>query len=172
MTEKDNWRKYPSDMLFARAISRGARRFAPGIFGGSPVYTPDEMGVDTNEEGMIEAVVVDHEPLREKIYVKDVNGAQVSFDAPQEPPEDPSPDDDISLPAPKMTLEQARMVKGGKDGKLYGDLDKNDLVGKMIGLKEMLKKELAPEKREEALFKLEAARMLRANFDKQSATPE
>ena len=56
LTEKDNWRKYPSDMLFARCISRGARRFAPGIFGGSPVYTPDEMGVDTNEEGMIETV--------------------------------------------------------------------------------------------------------------------
>jgi len=90
----------------------------------------------------------------------------LGFDIPEEPA------DPETLPAPKMTLEQARMVKGGKDGKLYGDLDKNDLVGKMIGLKEMLKKELAPEKREEALFKLEAARMLRANFDKQSATPE
>lgn len=55
LTDKDNWRKFPSDMLFARAISRGARRFAPGIFGGSPVYTPDEMGVEMNEEGIIEA---------------------------------------------------------------------------------------------------------------------
>ena len=86
LTEKDNWRKYPSDMLFARAISRGARRFAPGIFGGSPVYTPDEMGVDTNEEGMIDAVsanvetpvktetvIVDkpHDKLRDKIYAPD-----------------------------------------------------------------------------------------------------
>lgn len=51
LTNKDNWKKYPSDMLFARAISRGARRFAPGIFGGAPVYTPDEMGVDMDEEG-------------------------------------------------------------------------------------------------------------------------
>lgn len=50
---KDNWKKYPSDMLFARAISRGARRFAPGIFGGAAVYTPDEMGVDTDEDGVI-----------------------------------------------------------------------------------------------------------------------
>ena len=33
LTGKDNWKKYTSDMLFARAISRGARRFAPGIFG-------------------------------------------------------------------------------------------------------------------------------------------
>lgn len=54
LTSKDNWKRYTSDMLFARAISRGARRFAPGIFGGSPVYTPDEMGMDTDEEGYIE----------------------------------------------------------------------------------------------------------------------
>ncbi len=50
---KDIWKKYPSDMLFARAISRGARRFAPGIFGGAPVYTPDEMGADADEEGYV-----------------------------------------------------------------------------------------------------------------------
>lgn len=53
LTGKDNWRKYPSDMLFARALTRGARRYAPGIFGGAPVYTPDEMGVDTDEDGVI-----------------------------------------------------------------------------------------------------------------------
>jgi hypothetical protein len=53
LTGKATWKQYPSDMLFARAISRGARRFAPGIFGGSPVYTPDELGADTDEEGYI-----------------------------------------------------------------------------------------------------------------------
>ena len=53
LSEKATWRFYTSDMLFARAISRGARRFAPGIFGGSPVYTPDEMGVDVDEDGYI-----------------------------------------------------------------------------------------------------------------------
>lgn len=42
LSGKDNWKKYPSDMLFARAISRAARRFAPSIFGGNPVYTEDE----------------------------------------------------------------------------------------------------------------------------------
>lgn len=50
---KDNWKKYASDMLFARALTRGARRYAPGVFGGSPIYTPDEMGVDTDAEGQI-----------------------------------------------------------------------------------------------------------------------
>jgi hypothetical protein len=51
--EKATWKAFPSDMLFARAISRGARRYAPGIFGGAPIYTPDEMGVDTDEDGHI-----------------------------------------------------------------------------------------------------------------------
>ena len=59
LTSKDNWKKYPSDMLFARAISRGARRFAPGIFGGSPVYTPDELGVDTDPDGYIDTTARD-----------------------------------------------------------------------------------------------------------------
>lgn len=68
LTGKDNWRKYPSDMLFARAISRGARRFAPGIFGGAPVYTPDEMGVEVDTEGYIEG---------ESVEVKDVLGGLV-----------------------------------------------------------------------------------------------
>jgi hypothetical protein len=42
---KDNWKAYPEDMLFARNISRGARRFTPDIFG-APVYTADELEED------------------------------------------------------------------------------------------------------------------------------
>jgi hypothetical protein len=63
LTGKDNWKKYPSDMLFARAISRGAKRFAPGIFGGAPVYTPDELGMDVDHEGytVIEGVTKETE---------------------------------------------------------------------------------------------------------------
>ena len=80
LTEKDNWKKYPSDMLFARAISRGARRFAPGIFGGSPVYTPDEMGVDTNEDGMVEAV-----KIRDGVYLVDAPMTGVEYDGPTGP---------------------------------------------------------------------------------------
>lgn len=53
LTGKSTWKQYPSDMLFARALTRGARRHAPGIFGGAPVYTPEEMGADVNEEGDI-----------------------------------------------------------------------------------------------------------------------
>ena len=48
-----NMDKFPKNMLFARAISNGAKWFTPGIFGGAPVYTPDELGADVDEDGNI-----------------------------------------------------------------------------------------------------------------------
>ena len=42
-----NWTKYPRNMLFARAISNGAKFYCPDIFGG-PVYTPDELGANVD----------------------------------------------------------------------------------------------------------------------------
>lgn len=47
----ENWRKYPEAMLFARAITSGARYLAPDVFG-SPIYTPDELD---------ETILVDNE---------------------------------------------------------------------------------------------------------------
>jgi hypothetical protein len=38
----DPWKKTPRNMLFARAMSNGAKWFTPDIFSG-PVYTPDEL---------------------------------------------------------------------------------------------------------------------------------
>jgi hypothetical protein len=48
-----NMDKFPKNMLFARAISNGAKWYTPGIFGGTPVYTPDELGADVDEDGVI-----------------------------------------------------------------------------------------------------------------------
>ncbi|MDD3962221.1 MAG: hypothetical protein PHT77_10205 [Bacteroidales bacterium] len=45
LDKKSNWLKYPSDMLFARALTRGVRRFCPDAVGTS-VYTPEELGAD------------------------------------------------------------------------------------------------------------------------------
>lgn len=39
----DNWRKFPRNMYFARAMSNGAKWFCPDVFAG-PIYTPDELG--------------------------------------------------------------------------------------------------------------------------------
>lgn len=59
LTGKQTWKAYASDMLFARALTRGCRRFAPGIFGGAPAYTPEELGVEVDQDGFIEAEVVE-----------------------------------------------------------------------------------------------------------------
>lgn len=45
LTAKQNWTKWPEDMMFARALTRGARRFCADVFMGS-VYTPEELAPD------------------------------------------------------------------------------------------------------------------------------
>lgn len=49
LTGKDNWKKYPANMLFARAMSNGAKWYCPDAFPG-PVYTPDELGAEVDGE--------------------------------------------------------------------------------------------------------------------------
>lgn len=44
LTGNATWRQYPRNMLYARALSNGARWFCASVFGGQPVYTPDELG--------------------------------------------------------------------------------------------------------------------------------
>lgn len=43
--KSDQYKKYPRNMLFARAMSNGIRWFCPDILGG-PAYTPDELDHD------------------------------------------------------------------------------------------------------------------------------
>ncbi len=59
----DNWRKYPRNMLYARAMSNGARWYTPSVFAGSPPYLPDELepSAKMSEDGeftVVEAHVV------------------------------------------------------------------------------------------------------------------
>lgn len=168
LTEKDNWRKYPSDMLFARAISRGARRFAPGIFGGSPVYTPDEMGVEMNEEGMIEAVTTEAVPpvVPDRMTTEQAV-TELGF---EEPPAEPE-----TIAPSKITLDQALAVVGKSDNRKYGDCTAEELNHKKLGLRKLLGggKPLDTEKKEEAYFRLEAIRVIeKAVADNKYAYPQ
>ncbi len=43
-----NWQKFPRNMLFARALSNGARWFCADVFAGNPAYTPDEVGANVD----------------------------------------------------------------------------------------------------------------------------
>lgn len=51
------WKQYPRNMLFARAMSNGARFYCADVFGG-PLYTPEELGahVAVSESGEAEVV--------------------------------------------------------------------------------------------------------------------
>jgi hypothetical protein len=48
---KDNWKKYGRNMLFARAMANGQKWFCPDATSGMTVYSPDELGMDVDEDG-------------------------------------------------------------------------------------------------------------------------
>jgi hypothetical protein len=50
LAETANWKKFPRNMLWSRAMTNGARWFCPDVFNG-PVYTPDELGVEVDDAG-------------------------------------------------------------------------------------------------------------------------
>lgn len=52
LVNNQTWQKFPRNMLFARAISNGAKWYCADVFGG-PIYTPDELGAQVDEEGDI-----------------------------------------------------------------------------------------------------------------------
>jgi len=53
LSSRDNWRKYPRNMLFARAMSNGIKWYCPDVLNGNTVYTPDELGATEDEDGGI-----------------------------------------------------------------------------------------------------------------------
>lgn len=77
LVSKANWKKYPKDMLFARAITRGARMYANQAFAGQPVYERDEI----NDDGQF----IDIGPLDEHVErirnTKDLDELKVIMDA-------------------------------------------------------------------------------------------
>lgn len=44
LSGKEVWRAYPRNLLFARALTAGARTYCPDVFAGHSVYTPEELG--------------------------------------------------------------------------------------------------------------------------------
>jgi len=50
LTGKSNWKQFPRNMLFARAMSNGARWYCPDVFGGVTPYTPEELGAEVDGE--------------------------------------------------------------------------------------------------------------------------
>jgi len=74
-----SWKKYPKNMLYARAISNGARWYCPDIFGGAPTYTPEELGATVDEdENVIDAEIIEPQPEQEP--VQDEHEGQFEFE--------------------------------------------------------------------------------------------
>ena len=59
------WEKYPRNMVYARALTNGARWYCPDVFGGA-VYTPDELGAgvvfDSTGQEVFEAKAISAPP--------------------------------------------------------------------------------------------------------------
>ena len=61
LTKNPTWKAHPRNMLFARAISNGAKWYAPDVSAGAPLYTPDELGAEVDGE-TLEVVKVPEQP--------------------------------------------------------------------------------------------------------------
>ena len=86
---KEMWRKYPRNLLWARAMSNGANWYCAAIFGG-PVYTAEELGADVDAEGDIVEAPATAAP-------EGTAAPEAVTPAPVSPPE----------PAPAPTLDEA-----------------------------------------------------------------
>jgi hypothetical protein len=56
LLNKHNWKAYPRNMYFNRAVSNGVRTYCPDVLGNAPVYDPDELGATVNEIGTVTQV--------------------------------------------------------------------------------------------------------------------
>ncbi len=135
-----NMDKYPRNMLYARAMSNGARWYCPDVFGG-PVYTPEELGANVDEDG-------------EVIDVEAYTPPTVTVYPESEPAPEPAP---ASKPSNgSMPLEMALEVKNS-EGVKYGDLDSEKLANMANSIMTAMKKSgVKPEKLEEYQVKKSA----------------
>ena len=145
-----NLDKFPRNMLFARAMSNGVRWYCPDVMNGSAIYTPEELGVETDEDGKplepIISEVIDVEPVQEKSRSQISAELGFGFDEPAK--------------VEPMTIEKAFAIKNS-EGIEYGKLTVDKLSVMPIGINRALKhNDLTSEKRAEYLEKLEAIKVL------------
>lgn len=151
-----NMDKFAKNMLFARAISNGAKWYTPGIFGGAPIYTPEELGAETGEDGyIINTTFSEDQPE----IAQPAPARRVMNDRPSVPQPEPAP--------VEMTIQEAAKETDSK-GEYYWNVPSEDLAGKTIGIGKMLNRsDLTPEKRETYQRKMTAIKMILAYRNEQ-----
>ena len=159
-----NMDKFPRNMLFARAMSNGIRWFCPDVFAGNPTYTPEELGADVDDEGIVVSVpqtapVITVEPVIAET-------APENAPAPQKPGLDPEQIlrewkhrvkvDGTDIDLSPTNLETASETTTSK-GKLFAACDVKELWMMWIAYTNRVKNpNNAPEIKEDALMKLSA----------------
>lgn len=102
-TEKSNWRKFPKDMLFARAITRGARMYANQAFANQPVYEREELVPDGGQ-------YIDLGPMDERVDA--IRNAK-NLDALKNLMDDLNPDEQKAL-AHEISLKTKELLSDGQ----------------------------------------------------------
>ena len=122
-----NLDKFPRNMLFARAMSNGVRWYCPDVMNGSVVYTPEELGAETDQDGNVISVesveVVEAEVIQEETH-----------------------DEGVTPAIPALTLEEACAVLNSQN-KAYGEIPSETLSNMTIGISKALKNGITPEER-------------------------
>lgn len=103
------WKNFPRNMLYARAMSNGAKWYCPDVFGG-PIYTPDELGAAVDGET---GEMVDLEPEKPTA----VNSAPMAAALPA-----------ASYPAEPSTPEQLEALTVIRDGLTGYDITEAQII--------------------------------------------
>jgi len=56
IANKQNFKRYPKAMMFARALSQGVRWYCPDVTAGAPAYVPEELGAEVDGDGEVVAL--------------------------------------------------------------------------------------------------------------------
>lgn len=103
----DNWRKYPRNMLFARALSNGVKWYCPDVTGG-PAYTPDELGAMVDEDGdVVESEIVER-PAAPVYQPKGDQSRRIQTGPVQAPPEPPDDEQQVQQAFTDITWTRNR----------------------------------------------------------------
>lgn len=99
--ETKNMQKFPRNMLFARAMSNGAKWYCADVFGG-PVYTPEELGAKVDERGEVIEISTTIpmpksklEAAKEKVETGEAEGT-IDVTPEEETKRDPDPNADLA----------------------------------------------------------------------------
>lgn len=135
-----NLDKFPRNMLFARAMSNGVRWYCPDVMNGSVVYTPEELGAETDQDGNVISVesleVVEADVIQEETH-----------------------DEGVTPAIPALTLEEACAVLNSQN-KAYGDIPSETLSNMTIGISKALRNGITPEERTVYERKLAAIKVI------------